>query len=87
MTAPIAKRWSKQLFQIQVKAVTHHESYKKSPWQTSNDIALIRLTSPAHLAPNVIPVCLPVQQDEVQVRGFTQPGTLPSSQTLFLSSS
>ena len=44
-----------------------HESYKKSPWQTSNDIALLRLASPAKLAPNVIPVCLPIKKDQVQV--------------------
>ena len=58
---------TKQLFQILVEKVIQHESYKKSPWQTSNDIALLRLASPAKLAPNVIPVCLPIKKDQVQV--------------------
>ena len=56
-----------QFSQILVDRVIQHESYKKSPWQTSNDIALVRLDTPAKLAPNVIPVCLPIKRDQVQV--------------------
>ena len=64
-----------QLFQIIVDKVIEHESYKRSPWQTSNDIALLRLDTPVELAPNVIPVCLPIKADQVQVRDLANGNT------------
>ena len=53
------------LFQIKIESVTIHEDFSVTAPGIPNDIALVRLATPARLGPSVRPVCLPIKPDKI----------------------
>ena len=66
---PILKEYRVTIsaLQISVEEAIKHEDYlaSSSDWHAPNDIALLRLSRPVETGPNIIPVCLPLNDDPV----------------------